>query len=267
MVATRIIICSFVALAGLLAAGCADDEILYKEVKRINEPITPAEWASFLAIVDDLPEKKLPPLPSILPPAPQWSASRNRPVSELVHEEQKSVQEAAAIARLAKPLTQLRILNRSLRRERMTVEQFVGLILAIGKALGREELPEDQDLEVIATRGMKVIAELEKDSHLYSTLKEDAAYSILERAAWIPLLDQVQQLRQVPHENRDLVRKHRQRLAEVFPEEFRRNPLLGFSKVLEDQGTPFEELPETGSDDRLGWSRDQAIVGNGGTEG
>ena len=71
----------------------------------------------------------------------------------------------------------------------------------------------------------------------------------------------MQQLRQVPRENRELVRQHRDRLKAVFPEEFRINPLKRFAKVLEDQGTPFEELPESGSDDHLTWSRDQAIVG------
>jgi len=243
------------------AAGCGGDEILSKEVKRLDEPVTSAELSSFFAIIEDMPDKKLPPLPPLMPPPPQWSAARTRPVSELVHEDQKTAKDYASVPKLVKALAQSRTLKASLRRERMTPEQFAGLILTIGTALSRDEVPEDIDLDTVLTRGRRVIAELEKDASIYSSLKEDRAYYILEQAAWVPLYELGQRLRLVPTENRDLIRRHREQVVAVFPEEFRKNPLTGFAKLLEDQGTPFEELPESGSDDHIAWPREQAIVG------
>lgn len=258
---SNIIFRTALATACLFAAGCAEEEIPYTEVKRIDEPISEREITSFLSIVEGLPDKKLPALPTIMPPLPQWSSSSTRLVSKMVQEEQKSLKEYSTEARLIKPLGDSRAFKQSLRRERMTPDQFAGLVLTLGIALLREEVPQECDLEQLIARGNRALGQLEKDMRVYSTLKEDVAYQVLEQAAWIPLLDQLQRLNQVPAENRALVKLRRKELNAIFPEEFRRNPLAGYDKVLEDQGTPFEELSESGTDDRIVWSREEAIVG------
>lgn len=258
---SRLIFRTALAAACLFAAGCAEEEIPYTEVKKIDEPLSEREITSFLSIVDSLPDKKLPALPTIVPPLPQWSTSSTRLVSKMVQEEQKSLKEYSSETRLIKPLGQSRAFKQGLRRERMTPEQFAGLVLAIGIALMREEVPAERDLEQLIARGNRSLGQLEKDMRVYSSLKEDVAYQVLEQATWIPLLEQLQRLNQVPAENRALIKRRRTELNAIFPEEFRRNPLAGYDKVLEDQGTPFEELRESGSDDRIVWQRDQAIIG------
>jgi nucleoside-diphosphate-sugar epimerase len=48
----------------------------------------------------------------------------------------------------------------------------------------------------------------------------------------------------------------------VTPEEFRRNPFLEFMTILDERGVPFQEPIGQENDDRIPWSRDQALVGS-----
>lgn len=251
----------WLSVACLSFAGCSD-EIPFREVKRIDEKITPAELKSFLSIVDSLPDKKLPPFPSILPPAPQWAATRTLPVAELIHDEQKALLERSSIDWVSRHFTASKLLKRALRRERMTLDQFLGLTIVLGTTLSRGELSDDQDLDAILTRGRRIIAMLKKDQRIFSTLSEDGAYYTMEQAGWVTLVDRAQRLKLVSPENLALVGKHHERLRSLFPSEFLTNPLTGFSKILEDQGTPFEELATTGTDDHITWSREHALVGS-----
>ncbi len=245
----------------LATIGCHEEAISYREVKRVDERVTAAELKSFFAVVDSLPEKALPPLPSIDSPAPQWSITRTLPVGELVREEQKAIIEHTSVEWLARHCNHVRALKRALRRERMTLEQFFGLVLTMGTALSVDEVDSQRDLDVILARGKRIVAGLVKDQRVFSALTEDGAYHVLEQASWIPLIDRVQRLKQVPPENLALARRHHDRLKAIFPKEFTTDPLAGFAKILENRGAPFVELPSSGSDERIEWSREQAIVG------
>jgi len=201
-------------------------------------------------------------MPTILLPAPQWSRNRSLPVIELVKEDEKARIEHSSIDWLAAHCPQSRFLKRALRRERMTIEQFVGLYLALGLSLSRDHVPTDCDLEQIVIRGKQAVADLKKDHQILSSLSEDQACSLQEESGWLAIVDRAARLKVVHPANLALVRQNRERLAGVMPAEFLLNPLQEFTTVLEDRGVPFQEPAGGDSDDHIEWSRDQAIVGS-----
>lgn len=252
------------ALAGVLclfAASCDQEEAHYTEVKRIDDRLTQAELDSFLSVAKSMPENALSALTAIHAPWPEWSPNRTLPINELVVEEKKQLALHCSVKWLSQRISQSRAFKRALRREQMTIDQFVGLAFVIGVTLCHDELPEDQDIDKLRTHGKRVIAALERETRVLSSLPEDNAARIIVQAGWIPLVDRLERLKQVLPENLVLVRANRDALKSLFPEDFLKNPLRGLAKVLEDEEIPFEELPESGSDNHLQWSREQAIAG------
>ncbi len=249
-------------LCAVIFSGCGEREEVQAVPKRADDLITPAEVESFLSIINSLPERKLPAIPSVMPGAPQWSRNRTLPVHELVREEEKLRIERESIDWLAAHCPQSRLLKRALRREKMTMEQFLGLYLALGDALSRESLPADRDLDSILARGKAAIAELKKDHRIFSSLADDEAYFLREKSGWLAVVDRATRMKLVHPGNLALVREHRERLAAVMPEEFTCNPLLEFTTLLDDRGVPFQEPIGQETDDRLPWSRDRALAGS-----
>lgn len=241
--------------------GCGDSGITFREVKRVDERMTPDEMARFCEIVDSLPGKKLPPFQTPFLPPPQWSSHRTMPVNELAKEERRALDERWSPARLGKQFEHNRALQRALRRAEMTPEQFAGFVLNIGCALNRTTLTEDQDLSRIQARGQIPLRRIDKDDRLFSSLSDEGAYHVLQSAAWLPLIDRVQRLSQVPEENVEVARQSLARLKLAFPEEFFSNPIAPFSRVLNDSGVPFEEQDESGFDTDIHWNPvDSTIV-------
>ena len=233
----------------------------YTETKSLDERVTVAELQVFLRIIDSLPNRKVPPLPSPFLPPPTWNTGRTLPVSGLVQEEEKVLEERWSCERLAKYLSRNKPLRRALRTEQMEPEQFVGFVLTNGLALVQSAVDEDQELDVLLERGELVLRRLRKDDRPYSSLSDDGAYYVLQQAAWLPLIDRVQRLRMVPGENVALVKKYGDRLREIFPAEFQQDPLASLAQVINASGLPFEELAVSGSDTRIAWNAADAIVG------
>jgi len=121
----------------------------------------------------------------------------------------------------------------------MTLEQFVGLYLALGTALYRDSVPAEREIEPILDRGKKAIAELKKDHRIFSTLPEDQAYFLQEQSGWVAVVDRARRVRPVHPANLALVRQHRERLAVGMPAEFLRNPFLEFTTILDERGVAF----------------------------
>ena len=249
-------------LALTFACGCSEPEFVQPEPKRADDLLTKTEIDSFLAIADSLPDQKLPPAPSVILPAPQWSRNRTLPVNELVKEEEKMLTDRQSIDWfIAHFPTQSRFLKRALRRERMTIEQFVGLYLALGISLSRDRLPADRDLDQILVRGKLAIAELKKDQRPFSSLPEEQAYFLHEQSGWLAVVDRATRLKPVHPGNLILVRQNSERLRAVMPAEFTRNPLLEFATILDDRGVPFQEPAGQDTDDRIPWTREHAVMG------
>lgn len=245
----------------LAVAGCADEDVAYGNPKQIEDRISADELDSFLRVVEILPDPKLAVFPQVFVAPPQWTTSRTLPVKDLVKEEEKLLQERSGSEALMKHMPHSRFVQRALRREKMSEEHFVALYVAIGMALSREQMPAEFDFEPTLARGSRVVIALKKDVSIFSSLKEDASYTVQEQAAWVSLLNRLQKLRQVPKANVELVGSRRQKLAELFPAEFLRNPLSEFAKVLQDTGVPFDEPLGKESDENIPWSRDHALFG------
>jgi hypothetical protein len=247
--------------AALLVAGCGSGQLDYIEVKDIDERLTEDEVRTFVRIVDALPDRRLPPLPPVLAHPPDWAPSRTLPVNELLAEEQKSIADRWDVARLAERLDRNRRLSRLLKQERLTREQFVGLALAIGLALSRGTLRSDQDLDELIDRGRDAVEVLSRNTRSFATHSPEGRYQVLSQAAWLARIDRAAHLRLVPAENVALVEKHRASLVPMFPAEYTTNPLDPLADPLEEWGTPFEELPDSGRDDELTWDPADAIIG------
>lgn len=256
---------SLLGLLGLIAVvavvGCSGNQLEYVEVKDIDERLTSEELESFLRIVEALPDQKLPALPPVFAPPPEWAPSRTLPVNELLAEEQKAIDERWDVPRLAERLERNRRLGRLLEQEQLTTEQFVGLTLTIGLALSHGTLREEQDLADVLNHGREAIERLNRNTRSFATHPPEGRYHVLSQAAWVARVDRAKHLQLVPPENVELIAPHRETLARMFPPEYTTNPLDAIADPLEEWGTPFEELPESGHDDELTWDRAEALIG------
>ena len=79
-------------VVAILLAGCSEPEEVQSEPKRADDKITAAELESFLSMIDSLPEKALPQIPSVMAAAPQWTRNRTLPVFEYSRERGRFVQ-------------------------------------------------------------------------------------------------------------------------------------------------------------------------------
>lgn len=253
------------ALLGCLSAiGCSDEPLASTDVKSYDQPISEDELRAYFAVLESLPDKKVPTLPPLYPPLPNWNTARSLPVGELTNVERKSIDDHMKVEWFQKHLQQSKAFQRALRKERLTAQQFVGLTVAFGLALSRNDLPANEDIDKILARGMQNVGSLEKDKRVFNLLTQDAAYYVLEQAAWIPLVDRLKRMKKVPPENCELVKAHREKFDRCFPEDLRGNPLQGLSKLLEDESLPFTDPGGINPDDHIVWNREAALVGTDG---
>lgn len=247
--------------AGFWQTGCQPDAVHYREVKRVHEKVTEAEWQRYLRVVRHLPDKRVPALP-VFRPLPNWNPGRTLPVRELAKEERKLLERGWDVRWLADQLKRNRAVQRAVRREGLTVEQFVGLTLALGAALSRAQLRDNQNLEAVSTRGAAVIRELMQDERTFAQLSREERFSVLRKAGWLTRADRAERLLSVPPENLALVHAHAKQLAQIFPRAFLKNPLDDIADLLEERGMPFEELSPGESDETLSWNPDEAVIGH-----
>lgn len=253
---------TFLATGCLILVGCGETTIDFTEVKRIDERLTDAEMKSFLQIIDSLRDKQLPSMPESFVPPPEWNPSRTLPVGELVDDELLKLSQRWSEDWLAKHLDDSRRLERALNRERMTRKQFVSLATVIGTALSRSTLDPKIDFDQMIEKGEPIIASLREDDRPFSSLSPEGQYQLLQRAVWVTRVDRAKHLKLVPPENVEIVSKHKDRLHEIFPASYVQNPLDDIADVLEEQGLPFIEIEESGSDERIEWEAAQVIFGN-----
>jgi hypothetical protein len=248
-------------VAAMLISGCADIELKFTEVRRIDEPISTADLEAWLEIVDHLPDKKLPDLRNPFLPPPHWTSERTLPVGDLVDSELASMDERWSHMPLLELLPESRTFDRWLKRKRMTREQFAGLTMSIGAALSRSTLRKEQDLQSLIERGEAVVHDLRSDRTPFNRLSPESIHEVLQRATWITRLDRARRLQMVPDNNLAVIRKYRKQLVDLFPVAFTTNPFDPIADRLEELGIPFEELPGREPLDVLTWDSEKAIVG------
>lgn len=251
------------ALAVLCAAlsGCGEEVPPTPRVISIGDPITSEEWAQFERLVKSLGDEGLKEWPCVYPPLPDWQPTRTLPVADLAAAEQRVLDEHWNPQQVAAQITHRSQLMKQLRQVGMSAEQFAGLMLAVGAATARWQLSTQEPSEEALRRGRKIVHDLQHDPRIFSSLEVDERVRILDQALWLHRLDRVERLRQVPAENVELVRQHADWLAEVLPPCFLGHPLAEIADLLGEQGLPFIELPQSGSDLQLEWDPATAIVG------
>lgn len=253
----------FGVLTGLLLilSGCGEDPAIVGEARKLDEVIASSEWDAFVQVVDLLPEPRLKELPDHRPPLPQWQSERTLPVEELAAEERKSLLAAWEPAKLARELSRNRVIVKKLQQAQMSVDQFVGMALSVGAAMQRAQLPEQFAFDDLIRRGDEVIHDLTQDHRLFASLSLEDRHRVLDEAVWLHRVDRARRLQTIPTENVALVKQHGEWLKKTMPAAFLAHPFDKVADLLEEQGLPFVELPESGNDAAIEWSPADAIVG------
>lgn len=247
-------------IAGCLAGGCAQEAPKAVAPREIGDKVTRSDLETFFQVIDDLPDKKLPELPPLFKPAPSWDDQRTLPVNELVREESDELEKQWSHELLCRHLSRDRLLERAL-SQRISMEQFVGLIKTIGTALARNAVRPGQDLANIIEEGKKRVEGLGQQTQRFNQLKPDERHTVLMTAMWIARLDCARRLRQVPPENRAMAKAHLQRLKTIFPKDFQANPFDAITDQIEELGMSFQELPQTGLDAEIEWTGRDVVRG------
>ncbi len=251
------------SLAGLvlMLAGCGDAAVIVGEARKLDEVIAGPEWDAFMRVVNLLPDPKLQELPDHRPPLPLWQAERTLPVDELAAEETLTLKQAWEPAKLVREIARNRAVVKGLRQEQMSVEQFVGMALSLGAAMQRAQLPEDFAFDDLIRRGEQAVHDLQQDHRLFAGLSIEDRHRVLDEAVWLHRVDRARRLQTIPAENIALVKEHADWLKQTMPAAFTAHPFDKVADLLEEQGLPFVELPQSGSDAGIEWSPADAIVG------
>lgn len=239
--------------------GCEDPGSPLASRKTPDEAITRHELDVLKRILGKLPQPLWADWRDCYVGTPDWPDSRTLPVSELVDEEHRRLSDRWDADLLAARLDQSRAVKLILRRERVTTEQLASLLLSVGLAMSRSQLPEKFDLEAYERRGTEIVKQLKADGRPYETLTEDEREQVLLRAVWITRLDRATRLKQPAEANVALVRAEAESLKPLLPGEFLKDPLKELADPLEEQGVPFIELPGSGTDAKIPWSRSEAL--------
>ncbi len=230
-------------------AGCSEEQ-RFPETRRVVDRVTEAEVRAFLAVAASFPEAQSV-MPGLQPSPPEWNTHRTLPVQEMAAEERKLLADRVTHDQILRRLPESREFLRALRRERMSASQFAGLWLTLAAAINRSTVKEDSLIDSILQRSQPPLAELDRDTRVFASLAPETSHDIQRQAAWIALADRAAWLKLVPPSNVERVAAFQEELNKIFPKELSTYPFLPFADLLEDEGTPFEELPESGRDTDL----------------
>ncbi len=249
----------------LLMGGCAEEPIPFHEVKHPHERLKVSELNQYLRIVKSLPDKKLPPLPGLFTPVPQWDSNRELSIKGLIKEEKRWLPNRWFSEAVLAKLSNNRALMNALKKENLSIEQFLGLTETIAMAAARTHFEDIDELRVIVRTGKYELAQLSHLEDVFSSFPEEEQYEIIRKAAWLSRLDRAQNLLKVPDENTTLLQNHWDVLKPYLPEDALQNPLNDIVDSLLVYGMPFEETPESGFDNKMKWSADDetAYIGRG----
>jgi len=251
---------SLLLIAAMVTAGCGVQTQKFLEPREIGDKVTDADLETFLQVVNDLPDKKLPEMPALFKKPPSWDEQRTLPVNELMREETDELDKLWNEETLTRHLAKDRALKKAL-SQRLSLPQFVGLVKTIGVALARNAVRPDQNLHKIVEQGKKRLEALRGQTRRFNQLKPDERHVVLTTAVWITRIDRARRLLQVPPENRAMAKDHFDRLKSIFPPEFTANPFDSIADQIEELGMSFEELRQTGLDAETEWKESDALRG------
>ncbi len=234
--------------------GCVREEVRFNEVKRPHETLKTSELNTYLQIVSSLPQRELPPLPSLFAPLPDWAPQRELSVKGLVKEEQNSQKNRWRSDALLSRLASQRALKKALNSHNMTLPQFLGLTESINLAAARTHFEDVAELRIMLRNGQHEINELVRREDVFSAQSIEEQHEILRRAAWITRVNRAQNLLGVPDENVQLLQRHWKAISPYLHPDALRDPLADLVDHLKQYGVPFDETGTVGSDAQLRWS-------------
>lgn len=243
----------------IATTGCVDETPPFTEVKRPDERITQVEWVAFRRVCNALPHLPVSCPEPVFPETPDWPGSRTLPISDLVGEEQRDLELHWSVTRWARLLKGDHRLERHLRREQMTLNQFCGMLVTLGTAVARAQLSDDFPLTQQLAKAETIRAALRKDNRVFSSLSSEQQFDVLRDAAWVTRANLMERLLLPPEENLRLVRQHDEWLRKLLPAEFfvdRKDTLID---RMSAEGVPFFESPEVGEDWNIVWDPATAV--------
>lgn len=251
------------AVALVFVSGCAEETIEFREVHRIDEPITTVDLDRLERIAEVMRDGRLPEMAPHFLPEPRWASDRPASVATLAKEEMGRLRDVIRGEDLVESLANNPRLEYALSKEQMTHEQYVGLVLSVGMAFHRARLDPARDLDRYLEVGEAQLKDLAKRDESFASLSNDGRIDALEQATWITRVNRAQRLQNVPAANVERVLAVEQSLQKILPRQFLNDPIQGLNDPLIDYGIPFREQAETGFDAEISWSRqdEQAVIG------
>lgn len=235
--------------------GCEEPLLEYTEVKRPDERISAAEFASFKKIVSELPDGKLPELPDVFLPPPDWQPNRTLSIAELTSLALTEGKDRWAIPFLSRSFKNSKRLTQLARREKLTVEQFLGLYLTIGIAHARTQTIPVAALKALEKQSLVELDTMRRDDRPMVSLSSEARDDVLTQGIWLARLQRAQLLLMVPDENLSLVLKHAEFLKTSLPGQFLSDPIEPVANRRDELGMPFDDSDPSRDDATLDWSQ------------
>ncbi len=254
----------FVLMLGIFCQyGCREPDVTFFEVKRIDETLTINDLSLVVRILETFQPDQLEALPPIFAPIPDWESNRTLSIASLMREEQDKIVKLWDLDRLARRFEKSRHLQKTLTRERIRIDQFLGLVRCLGVSIASTKVNPAYDHRLNLKRSDDRIARLEKDNRPFANLSPDQQFEVEHLAHYISRKDRCEQLIQVPDANKVLIKEYEHALKPVLPENYFNNPILEVTDWQEEIGTPFQELTDkVASDATLTWSRENNQVFN-----
>lgn len=254
---------SIALLLALAAAGCGEPKIEFREVVRLDDRLDESDIATLERIARQLRGGRLPAMPPHFVPPPRWSADRPASVATLAREELARVRQSTRLSRLGDAVSHNPRLRHILNQERLTDEQYVALVLAVGVAGQKARLDASRDLNEYVRLGRRHLKDLAARTESFAALSPQAQVDAVEQATWVTRVDRAERLLRVPAENVAVAAASRSRLEKILPRSFLAAPMEGVNVPLLDVGVPFHEGGKTGFDSDLFWTRtdERAVIG------
>jgi hypothetical protein len=238
-----------------ILAGCEEPLLEYTEVKRPDERVSAAEFASFKKIVSQLPDEKLPELPPVFLPPPDWQPNRTLSIAELTSLALTEGKDRWSIPFLSRSFKNSKRLTQLARREKLTVEQFLGLYLTIGIAHASTQSLPPAALKALEKQSLVELDSMRRDDRPMVSLSSEARDDVLTQGIWLARLQRAQILLMVPDENLSLVLKHADFLKTSLPSQFLTDPIEPVANRRDELGMPFDDSDPSRDDATLDWSQ------------
>lgn len=231
----------FLSIGTITALGCESAPPGPVVIIRPDEPLAPEDWSTFERIVKSLPGEKLPAFGPLFAPPPQWKDQRTISISDLLKEETGLLAKKWNPTELGAQWNRSTALQRALRIEQVTPEQFAAWTQALALAAMRNVASPRNLSDHLRKEALLSLRKLETDERMFSTLTPEERYRILRDARALARVHRHEWLMKAPEENQQLAKQHEAWLKKVLPGHVWADPILEVTDHELSLGVPFGE--------------------------